>query len=333
MANEENDPLLEKEEAELKRLKLAEEIRSLQEHRKSAEARDTSEKRKHRTELLKFIAQILLAPLIAAAITLGSGFLKSESEKNNRTLDFISKLEIEFSKANPENKTEIACQIGQIDSTGDEEINAKVRKYARICLRSQTIQDANNKVIADLQDRKHDLAKEQTLSAIDSMDLLLKQQNQKLKITTDKNKISQIQNTIIAITSQKTNAEKSADPELKKAGELITKNNQEQIAALQVENHAKAEIEWFKVGYFLTFGNISISLIEIDETTKNISVNIYDDASNPNQAIHENVLIKFDDSFTFKDKQGQTYKIELMQIGPAGKNPFKPAAYIAFTKL
>ncbi|MCW3102168.1 MAG: hypothetical protein JWO09_608 [Bacteroidetes bacterium] len=324
------EELLQKEKAELDKMKVALEICQ-------SEDRLAFEKRRYRTENLRFFGIAVLT----SVISLGSAYFIESFKQGHAAIADVKK---EFSDLHKSyllekeeaKKSELACALAHFDPA----ISSDVIRYKLICEASSNVQAQAN-MIANV-----DTTSVQVKSAVQKLD-----NYEKRLLDLNREKLAASPTEYIHLNKQiadvKSNIDKVVNevPEIRSAAassQSIEKNIQQiqsadesiqQTKDIGSGTGTKSNVTWFKEGYFLEFGNYRVLLQYLDKKLGiQVSVCKPDDKGACGSTLYTKQWIKFDAPFQFSDA-GKSYRINLEAIDHAGNNPFTLAAYITFESL
>lgn len=95
------------------------------------------------------------------------------------------------------------------------------------------------------------------------------------------------------------------------------------------------DVQWFKEGYYLLFKSLKVTLLKLNESAGTISVQIckvQDDPQVCGAEIIASQTLGLGNSFDFS-AEGKQYRLSLVAIDRAGRNPFTKAAYITLEEI
>ncbi len=335
MARFDFDDLLKKDKAELDKIKTALEIYQ-------SEDKYAFEKNKFRTENLRFF----IIAILTAVISLGSSYLIESFRQNNTSKENVKKEFIDLKKSyltekDKNKQNELACALAEFDnSVNDKVIENALKDFKIICKSVSDIQN-ETQIIANT-DTSSTVVKE-ALAKIDNYEKQLQSltQQQKSGTAADQPKITQqiqelnnnINKVTVSVPSIKL-AVQSTEKIEENVKQIETANSVISIPQNSFEkNSTKSSVAWFKEGYFLQFGEYRVLLQYLDKKL-GIQVEICktNDYSSCQAPIRTKAWVKYNSPLEFSDN-GKSYKVNLEAIDPAGKNPFKLAAYITFETI
>ncbi len=335
--NSEFSELLNKDKAELDRMKVALEVHN---YDKKLEF----ERKRHRTDTVRIIVLALLTSLI----TLGATYIikKSDDKRSdiNETKASIEKL-IDKYDANSEKHSvqmKYAYEISIIDNPHDNKaIEDKKKIYRDIYYGAK-----DNKGVLSVKEssfRKVDKKVEEKtklqFTKADSTRYVLEEKEKSEGVLTEKEstQLKKAKTEIVELTESN-----SFLKEAIRLSEDITEQQTLLIDTLSsgVKSYDGSEIVnssgvlWFKEGYFVRYNEFRIMLQELDKEGERIRVEVCNEpgSSNCQNPILTNKWISIDKPLSFV-KKSRSYMISLKSIGKAGKNPFKSAAYIEISEL
>ena len=320
--------LLTKEKEELDKIKLALEIASFRENKQF-------EKKKYKSEVFRVFIIAIMSSAISIATTY---FFNKEEYKNTQvkeTKDALRSYKLEYDKAiDLVQKNSFACDIANLDNKqNDQYIINEILKFKNICNSSSNLNIISN-VDTNRADGKIVLS---YLKKIEALNLSLsktendyqkKQINDSLEITNKK--ISQISN---------------ISPNIKKLIESTNQINQDAIQRVNAtQNHTSTpsingdiikqfDLQWFKEGYSLQFGNINVLCQYLD---KNIGIQVKVCQTIQPYICKIQLLnqtwLKLDEPLIVSDGSFN-YQISLKAIDHAGKDPITLAAFLEVVKF
>lgn len=326
--------LLGKEKSELDKIKTAIEIHQ-------AADKHAFEKHKFRTENLRFLGIALMTSLIS----LGASYLIETFKQKNANIAEVKKefkeLKFIFHNAHVQKQHELACELAEFDnSINDSTINKGKRKFSEICQSAQDIKESSSK-IAEVDTTS--ASAKSTIASLDAIDRELQVLKQKEKSATGTEQVK-IKKEITKV-NERINTLVKEDPLLKSAiasSENIEHNIRQIESASQAlaepkdqaaRSGSKSPVKWFKEDYFLQFGSYRILLTKLDKSSgiqvQVCKTNGSEDCKDP---LLSNTWVRYDSPLQFSDN-GKDYRINLVAIDHAGKNPFTLAAYITFETL
>jgi hypothetical protein len=330
--SEENQNLETKGKDELEISKLKEEIFALQSEKDHRKKQDEVLSKKEKTETFKFYFS-LFVPLIFACITpFIVDTLSSKRVAKAETESMISKLVVAYAVAEKEaQQINIACEIKSIlDSCDNRLLKHEYNRFIRLCVSTQQ-KEAERNSINNIAKSNSLETKELFLEKADSIDIaqqkLTKQLSSGAISAEQKKKINQ---SLVELNNLEKNVRiqlTGADTSLGQKITLIAKS--EIQTKDSVDNEKDVDVFWFKPGYYLQFNEISISLQSINESEDYIIFSVYE--GEEDHKLQSDIKLQYGKTHSFADSKGQEHRLTLKKIGPAGKNPFKPAAYITFT--
>jgi hypothetical protein len=336
------DDLLQKEKADLEKLKLAIEINQAQD-------KHMFEKRKFKTENIRFFGIALFTSVLSLGTTYFIENFKQTKAQENEEADMIRDLEKSYSTELDKAKQEkIACTLADI----------KISEGNTFLLKSK----ADYNLICEANMGKETETK--TILEIDTTNALIKNAKDSLKIYEQKieslrgnlPQINPIQDSFGVPNTHNTqkqliNYTKKMEtliasiPEIKKAAsssiniekdvKQIQTVNQNLIENKEIKGRGafKRNIDWFKEGYFLQYDEYRILLLYVNKQEgAELQICKSQDSKKCTNPLIEKGWAKFGNPLQFSDN-GKIYRINLEAVDHAGKNPFTLAAYVTFECL
>ncbi|TND09345.1 MAG: hypothetical protein FD123_1307 [Bacteroidetes bacterium] len=331
--------LLQKDKAELDRIKTALEIASFHE-------RQAFEKKKYRTETIRIFAIAIMTSLI----TLGTTYLFKEFDRVNAQVGSAQKeladLKKEFAgKTDPEQKRQFACSIAGIyNPQNDSYVEKEKKRFQQFC-------DTMTKTLAAIETQGSKIDQTDTSSVenreliakIDAYEKNINDLEAQKSMAKTKDEQQDIEAKIKSIDSE-IRKEATTSPEINaavKSTEAISKNRVLQIMLMDKADEVvratnsvkKYEVQWFKEGYFLQFDDMRILLQYLD---KKIGIQVEVCQTNSpgkcDKPIVTKAWVSMDKPLGFTSGNFR-YELRLQAIDHAGRNPFTEAAYITLEKF
>lgn len=330
------DDLLQKDKAELDRIKTAMDIYQ-------SDDKFEFERKKFRTENIRFVGIALLT----AIISLGSAYLIESFKQKNASQTAVqnqfSDLRKSYLTEKDKNKQkEIACALSSLDNTFNDAAIANAQTdFKEICQSVSTIQQqAENISNTDTSSAEV----KQAIAKLDTYDKELQELNQQKKAASSSVEQSRINNEIAEVKGH-IDSVVAAVPEIKPAVKS-TEDIEQKVKQVQKINtgieasqqspgadNVKTPVSWFKEGYFLQCNEYRILLQYLD---KNLGIQVEVCKTSGSEICARPLLtkawVKYNAPLQFSDN-GKSYRINLEAIEHAGKNPFTLAAYITFETL
>jgi hypothetical protein len=237
------------------------------------------------------------------------------------------------SNASPEVKAELAESMLIFDSVYNNEDDPEIALILRrdsvfLAEYRKTTEAQKNKAQFVSEHRELAIIEKENLHEIDSIEAVInnKKLNKKYSKSVQDIKTDSLQLAKIVRNVQQLDTVKN-----------IENNTRQQILLLNhpsvVPTRAEHEnILWVKAGYYLLFfEHIRIDLESIDDLNRRITVSIYrvdpDDPKKILETVTEHVVVSTEKPLSFAN-QAHHYELKLHGIGPAGRNPFAPAAFV-----
>jgi hypothetical protein len=334
MARYSYQELLQKDTAELEKIKLVQEVYQ-------SEDKYAFERKKLNSENLRLFGIAILT----AAISLGSSYLIESFKQKNNAKDTVKKDFTElrknyFVEKDKSKRNQMACDLSGFDNAeNDLSISKEMVKFKAICLSADTIQ-SHAKTIGETDTSS--TAVKAAMTRIDNLDKriqVLNQQKRQAPATQQKQIAEQIKEVNKQITQVVDStpvilpAVKSSVAIEQNVTRIEAVNNS--LAGQNLPNKpiSKSPIAWFKPGYFLFFGEYRILLQQLNKND-GIVVEVCktENLSKCDSPLLTNKYVRYDSPLQFTDNN-HTYQINLEAIDHAGNNPFTLAAYISFETL
>lgn len=361
-----NKNLTDLEKAELEKLKLIGEIEKidlektkLAEDLRTYDDRLTIEKTRAKTDSTRFrqeTIRLLLVSLITAAITLAVNFITEEyrSDQAKENVEFadcrVVATKMLSARDNLDSIRSSACTIiarcGDFDRPQLKELITECRK---ICDAPQQgiIREEDQKNTARTDSVK-DKIPPQVVSEINRTEALQnKVQQQLLQVTADGNEKAKLTTTADSLNKRMDSLllKVPEGNQIAEVSQQITKDYTTQAKAVngileaarkatdqRTQENGYPKTSWFKEGYFLVFDDFKIVLSDLNNSAKQISVQICaSTTAAPCSNIIAEPVIGTASPYQF-NRNGFQYIIRLDHIGNAGKNIFKSGAYITVEK-
>lgn len=327
----EDAELLKTPKEELERIKLALEISSYQEDRKTARRKSWGE-----------TTRLVIMALFAAVLSLGSTYLLKVYDHDTSAMDSarsrLASLKGELaSNLLDRKKDSIICLIGSIDVPGDNrKLQTAVDSFQRQCQQSQILNADNEKNRKTIKqtDKHFDQTTPEAIAVtkkLDQDDAKLMQ----LQIQLNSKNAAlqrQAQTKSDELTKSSTAA---APPEIKSAVQSsadISSVAGKLDVATSIPNSTATEkiypVFWVKKGYFILFDQFRVSLIDLRNGSAQVQA-CYQTADGECDtiALPDEGIFNTQKTLDFKYK-GTSYSLVLQKVDHAGVNPFKLAAYI-----
>ncbi|NVM66677.1 hypothetical protein FHW88_004995 [Mucilaginibacter sp. SG538B] len=327
-----DDELLKTPKEELERIKLALEISSYEEDRRTARRKSWGE-----------TVRLVIMAVFAAALSLGSTYLMKTYDhataQSDNARSRLAQLRGEYASNHIlRKKDSIACLMGSVEVPDqNRRLQAAVDSFQRICDQTQTLNYdiyKNQKTIrqADKHYDQNDPQARAVTRKLDDDDAKLIRLQAQLN-----NKSASVQQQAQQQIEQVTKASTAAaPPDLRPAVQSsadISSSVTDQAAVTTNKTTASGiktyPIFWVKKGYYILFDQFKVALSDLKSDAGIAQVNVcYQMGSTCNPvSVPDEGRFSLQKTLDF-EYDGKSYSLVLQRIDHAGVNPFKLAAYI-----
>lgn len=263
--------------------------------------------------------------------------LEREQQKEKQIESFTKWL-VEFDKSEVKNKKAKAAVIDSLDNTYDDPfITLKIAelKYLthQIEVKDSALQQMNNIVEKSQNIPKNYSEKtnedEKAIFNLNAKLQLASNPHERKKI---EDSISLLNTKIDASGNVQTKSLVETTGKIEKA--VVEKVNLQSTTLSDPTQHAP-DVQWFKEGYYLLFKSLKITLLKLNESSGTIAVQICKVQNDPqvcSVVITDSQILSLGSSFDFS-AEGKQYRLSLVAIDRAGRNPFTKAAYITLEEV